>query len=114
MNCLGSFKQAMDMMTRAVSGASVAGYEYLAPVHQPPPPHYPPTPTHHGGGSPYHPIHTHSPYTSSQASYNMPATAADGYVPQVRRLAVCLYAKFSLDRFDFSSDFYALDFLRFA
>ena len=28
---------------------------------------------------------------------------------------VCVfYAKFSLDRFDFSSDFYALDFLRFA
>ena len=25
-----------------------------------------------------------------------------------------LYAKFSLDNFDFSSDFYALDFLRFA
>ena len=28
---------------------------------------------------------------------------------------VCLfYAKFSLDRFEFSSDFYAFDFLRFA
>ena len=27
---------------------------------------------------------------------------------------VCLYANFSLDSFDFSSDFYALDFLRFA
>ena len=27
---------------------------------------------------------------------------------------VFFYAKFSLDRFDFSSDFYALDFLRFA
>ena len=27
---------------------------------------------------------------------------------------VCFYAKFSRDRFDFSSDFYALDFLRFS
>ncbi|XP_063724376.1 tuftelin-interacting protein 11-like [Symsagittifera roscoffensis] len=72
-----SFKQAMDMMTRSVSGSSVMGYEYVTPI-----PQHPGPPTHNMGGMPQHQYH---PYNNSAHhpiyNYNMPATAADGYVP---------------------------------